>query len=190
MSALWLNLGSSARQFPKMVNLDSAKIDGALLCDIRLGLPFASSSTEIVVASHVLEHLHPLTELPGVLKEIHRVLQPGGLLRAAVPDMMVLTEAYKTGAWAELAKSQPAEFASWPAALKFSAIAFGNNSGNPFYDGHQVLFDRETLEWVFTNAGLVDVCRVAKGESRHLDLMKTYRDVGAAEEIIVEGVKP
>ena len=101
-----------------------------------------------------------------------------------------MAEAYEKGAWAELAKSQPAEFASWPRALKFSAIAFGNNSGNPFYDGHAVLFDRELLEWAFTNAGLVDCCRVERGESRHPALMKTYRDVGAAEEIIVEAVKP
>src|SRR5262245_2340068 len=43
-----------------------------------------------VYASHVLEHLGYDGELQTALKEIHRVLEPGGRLRVSVPDLEVL----------------------------------------------------------------------------------------------------
>jgi predicted SAM-dependent methyltransferase len=43
-----------------------------------------------VYASHVLEHLRYSGELPHSLKQIHRVLKPGGRLRISVPDLEVL----------------------------------------------------------------------------------------------------
>jgi predicted SAM-dependent methyltransferase len=51
-------------------------------------LPDASCSE--VYASHVLEHLGYDSELPKTLTGIHRVLKPGGRLRAAVPDLDTL----------------------------------------------------------------------------------------------------
>jgi predicted SAM-dependent methyltransferase len=51
-------------------------------------LPDASCSE--VYASHVLEHLGYNVELPKTLTGIHRVLKPGGRLRAAVPDLDML----------------------------------------------------------------------------------------------------
>ncbi len=43
-----------------------------------------------VYASHVLEHLGYNGELQKTLKGIHRVLKPGGYLRASVPDLETL----------------------------------------------------------------------------------------------------
>jgi predicted SAM-dependent methyltransferase len=51
-------------------------------------LPEGSCSE--VYASHVLEHLGYDIELPRTLAGIHRVLKPGGRLRAAVPDLDIL----------------------------------------------------------------------------------------------------
>lgn len=45
-------------------------------------LPFESDSFDLIVCSEVLEHLH---EYNDAIKEIHRVLKPGGKFYASVP---------------------------------------------------------------------------------------------------------
>jgi predicted SAM-dependent methyltransferase len=50
----------------------------------------ADESCSEVYASHVLEHLGYNGELQKTLKGIHRVLKPGGRLRASVPDLETL----------------------------------------------------------------------------------------------------
>ena len=45
-------------------------------------LPFPNNSFDLVVCSEVLEHLH---EYNDAVKEIHRVLKPGGKFYASVP---------------------------------------------------------------------------------------------------------
>ncbi len=51
---------------------------------------FADQSIAEIYASHVLEHLGYLDDLPNALKEFHRVLQVGGRLRLSVPDLETL----------------------------------------------------------------------------------------------------
>jgi len=50
----------------------------------------AEASCSDVYASHVLEHLGYNGELQKTLKDIHRVLMPGGRLRVSVPDLEIL----------------------------------------------------------------------------------------------------
>ena len=52
--------------------------------------PFASGTVAEIYASHVLEHLGYQRELATALAEFHRVLVPGGTLRASVPDLATL----------------------------------------------------------------------------------------------------
>ena len=51
---------------------------------------FAGGSVLEIYASHVLEHLSYQRDLATALREFHRVLTPGGLLRASVPDLATL----------------------------------------------------------------------------------------------------
>ena len=48
---------------------------------------FTDGSVAEVYASHVLEHLNYVQELPHTLKEIHRILAPAGQLYISVPDL-------------------------------------------------------------------------------------------------------
>ena len=61
--------------------------------DITRPFPFRDSSVDAVLASHVLEHL-TRQEAADCVREIHRVLRPGGVLRVAVPDLDEVIAAY------------------------------------------------------------------------------------------------
>jgi SAM-dependent methyltransferase len=89
-----VNAGCGRVHHPDWVNLDFAPDSpGILRCDLREGLPFSSTSVDVVYSSHVLEHLDKAAG-HHFLKECHRVLRPGGILRVAVPDFEGLVRAY------------------------------------------------------------------------------------------------
>jgi len=54
--------------------------------DIRKRLKFESDSAAAILAEHVIEHV-PFLQALGFFRECHRVLQPGGVLRIAFPDV-------------------------------------------------------------------------------------------------------
>ena len=45
-------------------------------------MPFPDDSIDLIVCSEVLEHLH---QYNNAIKEIHRILKPGGKFYASVP---------------------------------------------------------------------------------------------------------
>lgn len=89
-----LNVGCGGRRHPDWCNIDlESSGPDVILCDIRNGLPFPNSSFEFVYHSHVLEHLS-LVQAYKLIKECHRVLVPGGMLRVAVPDLESIARNY------------------------------------------------------------------------------------------------
>ena len=75
-----LNLGCGKNELPGYDNRD---IKAGQPC---YPLPFADGTVEEVRASHVLEHL-TFREASEALRDWFRVLQPGGVIRVAVPDV-------------------------------------------------------------------------------------------------------
>ncbi|HWD64310.1 MAG TPA: methyltransferase domain-containing protein [Solirubrobacteraceae bacterium] len=61
--------------------------------DVSRRFRFPDRSFEAVYCSHLLEHLHP-DVAEQCLREILRVLVPGGVLRIAVPDLDAMVEQY------------------------------------------------------------------------------------------------
>jgi len=55
-------------------------------------LPFADASFDVVMSNHVIEHVGGDAEQLGHLREIRRVLRPGGVLYLAVPNRWSLVE--------------------------------------------------------------------------------------------------
>lgn len=70
-----------------------ASAQGIRWADATRRIPLGDSSAEVLYSSHMLEHL----DCDGALRflqEARRVLQPGGILRIAVPDLRALVNAY------------------------------------------------------------------------------------------------
>jgi SAM-dependent methyltransferase len=93
-STFYLNLGCGQRLHPRWVNIDiTSGTPGVVRHDLRKGIPFPDESCGAVYHSHLLEHL-PKEQALAFLRECHRVLQPGGIVRAAVPDLEQIVRCY------------------------------------------------------------------------------------------------
>jgi SAM-dependent methyltransferase len=57
-------------------------------------LPHADATFDLVVSNHVLEHVGHAVEQRAYLREIHRVLKPGGWAYIAIPNKYRLVEAH------------------------------------------------------------------------------------------------
>ncbi|HYE60326.1 MAG TPA: methyltransferase domain-containing protein [Candidatus Kapabacteria bacterium] len=78
-----LNVGCGTHILPGWINLDVKQIPGVdMVHDIEhLPLPFADNQFDEILCQDVLEHV----EYIPVLKDLHRILQPGGTLSIRVP---------------------------------------------------------------------------------------------------------
>ena len=74
--------------------MDVAPVDRSVIKqDLCKALPFPDETFAAVYHSHVLEHLPRERALP-FMKECRRVLQRGGIMRVAVPDLETLATLY------------------------------------------------------------------------------------------------
>jgi predicted SAM-dependent methyltransferase len=82
-----LNWGCGTEPEPGWINSD-IKDDPSveISCDILEGLPLKSGSIEYAVSIHALPELRYPDQVPA-LRELRRVLAPGGVLRLALPDL-------------------------------------------------------------------------------------------------------
>ena len=88
---LRLNIGAGPGKVPGWIGIDLEGADLAL--NLRWGLPFADGAADLAYSSHCLEHQY-LADALATLREIHRVLAPGGRVRLVVPDMETYARAY------------------------------------------------------------------------------------------------
>lgn len=92
-----LNLGCGGCFHPDWVNLDFVAASPAVIrYDLRLGVPFADESADLIYHSHLLEHF-PRAWGERFIADCFRVLKPGALLRVAVPDLENIVRAYLAG---------------------------------------------------------------------------------------------
>ena len=108
---------------------------------------FDDASVSEIYASHVIEHLKFVTELPTALREFCRVLTPGGMLRASVPDLTVLCTLFLDP---DLDTKQ---------RFHVMRMMFGAQSDEA--DFHYVGLNEEMLRLFLEQAGFVEIVRVS-----------------------------
>ncbi len=121
--------------------------------DLREPLPFDDGSAEIVYSEHFFEHLAYPVEVGNFLQESRRVLKPGGLFRAGMPDASILVTAYglkNESLFQRATQWHPPSCDTWMHQLNYV-----------FRQGteHKYAWDFETLAKVLTTAGFVGVMR-------------------------------
>ena len=91
---LKLHLGCGKKYIPGFVHIDALNFDHVDHCQRVDELSnFADASVSLIYACHVLEHFSRW-QYKDVLREWHRVLAPGGVLRLAVPDFAACAKIY------------------------------------------------------------------------------------------------
>lgn len=90
----YLNLGCGKRFHSDWINVDLATSQGGVIShDLAKGIPFATESADAVYHSAVFEHIRR-QDAANFLREIHRVLKPGGIIRVGVPDLERICRTY------------------------------------------------------------------------------------------------
>jgi predicted SAM-dependent methyltransferase len=146
---------------------------GVVHADVTRGLPYANGSVEFIYSGHMIEHLSRWQGLQ-MLRECHRVMRPGGVIRIVTPDLRILVESYLANDFPEPLEKQTAAD-SFMSELNPRAeiddnivrrFLWRNISGTP----HQWLYDYESLSVLLTEAGFTDPTLASYREGRIPDL--------------------
>ena len=150
--------------------------------DVRKGLPLPDNSVDLIRTSHLIEHLS-LQEAQNLLREIHRVLKPGGLARISTPDIHTIIKHYFNLDMSFFNQIQPPEYIEAPTrAEKLSRLLFGE---------HKAAYDFEMLKNFLEQAEFEagKIYRVSPGFS-YSEVMKTETEDQHIEiNLTVEAVK-
>ena len=114
--------------------------------DLQQALPFRDATVDVVYSHHMIEHLADAV-LPFHLREIHRCLKPGGLIRVGGPNGDVAMQKFVSGDsnW----------FGDFPDARRSVGGKFANFilcRGE-----HLTILTFSYLEELLTDAGFIDV---------------------------------
>jgi predicted SAM-dependent methyltransferase len=147
---LRLNLGSGETPIPGFVNVDALESAPGVdvVADIGRRLPYDDDAVDLIYASHLLEHF-PTEDVPRLLVEWRRVLQPGGILLVAVPDL-------------EVVASMLVERRGWftPPNGPWLGVLYGGQKDE--YDFHKTGFTAAWLAYLLREAGFGEVERVPR----------------------------
>lgn len=179
---LKINIGNGPFKHPGWINVDchiSLKKDD-IVCDLRRKWPLRSSSAKYIFSEHVFEHFGYPAEIGHVLKECHRVLQPGGVLRVIVPDADRYLRAYADD------DENFVRQVGGPSATTLSLV----NTMMRENGFHRYAYNYSELAAVLQRAGFASVSPSSLGASQYeelnLDLNNGQRDL---ESLYVEAVK-
>jgi len=176
---LKLHLGSGTVRLAGWVNIDLEE-RADLNLDIRTGLPFGDGAARLIYNEHVIEHI-TVGEAEQCLRDWFRVLEPGGVLRVATPDLEYLVERYGSGAWQDQEWLRLPEYAFIRTRAEMLNVAFR-------WWGHRYLYDGEELERRLRAAGFTPIRRCGYRESVVPELagLETRPD----SKLIMEAVRP
>ncbi len=158
----------------------------SLLANLERGLPFPDKSASRVYSNNFLEHLSRDAAL-SCLRETHRVLAAGGIVRVVVPDLERYVRAYANRESEFFARVSDNTY--WPSWCKLPADYLTSIvHGAPELGWvHRWAWDEETLTQALRSVGFEDVARRSVNESPSEDLRGIDGDLTAA--LALEAVK-
>jgi predicted SAM-dependent methyltransferase len=149
-----------------------------LSCDIRAGLPLDPNSIDYVVSIHALPEI-PYGDLVPVLRELRRVLKPGGTLRLALPDLDRGIAAYQRG-----------DSDYFLVADEDATSVGGKFITQMLWYGHsRTLFTKDFVEELLLQAGFSQVCHCAYRQTASGIAEIVELDNRELESLFVEAVK-
>jgi predicted SAM-dependent methyltransferase len=164
-----LHIGGGWHRLGCWLNTDLELIPGVMCMDGTKKFPFSNNTFEYVYTEHMIEHVS-YAQGEFMLRECHRVMREGGIIRVTTPDLRAILGLYRGGSEAQQ------KYLAW-----FCQTFIPNESAptatfaiNAFFRlwGHQFIYDESTLTRALQNAGFKSVKRRRLGESDDPELRK------------------
>ena len=147
-------------------------------------LPHATGSVDAIYTSHMLEHLFR-EDAETFLRECHRVLRPGGVLRLAVPDLALDVKQYLEHGDAD----------QFLAGLEFDLAkprGLGERLRRALVGGrgHRWQYDRRSLATLAAECGFIDIEAILPGTTRIKDCGKLDLWERSSQGWYIEATRP
>ncbi len=188
-----LHIGCGGVRLPGWINADRIISYNAIYLDARRRLPFADGSLHYIYHEHFISCL-TRDEAAAFLRDCHRVLISGGVLRISTLDLAFLSrllddpDAAEHAAYLEWACETMCRSPERSAALVVNNLFYGV--------GYRFIYDAASLSDLLRQVGFRQVTRAAVGVSEHAALHDVERHgavIGDAqnrlESLVVEAVK-
>jgi predicted SAM-dependent methyltransferase len=174
-----LNWGCGEVPEPGWINSDLLEHpDIELVCDIRDGLPLENESIDYAASVHALPEI-PYPDLVPTLRELRRVLKPGGVLRLCLPDLDRAIAAYH-GDEREYFLIPDEEVRTTAGKMIVQIIWYGHSRS---------LFTGDFIEELLTKAGFSKVTRCAFQQTASPFAEIIWLDNREGESLFVEATK-
>jgi SAM-dependent methyltransferase len=143
--------------------------------DVRKGLPFKTASVRYIYSSHTFEHFTNPESL-GIAKECFRVLEEGGVIRIAVPDLALIVREY-------ISDKDPMASHTFVSRLSLEhslqdIVHPGSN--------HSQMFDRRSLVQLLLSAGFANPVARPFRQSAIPEIDRLEQEVRQRESLYVE----
>ena len=163
-----LQIGGGWRLLDGWLNADIELAPGIFHMDATMPFPLGDNMFAYVFSEHMIEHVD-YADAGSMLRECHRVMQPGGVIRIVTPNLAALIqllaspragieqEYYEFFARHHLPDGHPPTEAA-------VANAFIRSWG------HRFIYDEPTLRLLLEDAGFTNIVRRRLGQSDHAAL--------------------
>jgi predicted SAM-dependent methyltransferase len=161
---LLLDVGASGSHLPGWVSLDIEPDAEGIRMDAARPWPFPDGCARAVRSEHMVEHLS-WDEAAFCIREMYRVLEPGGVCRICTPDLEGIARAYleRDPRVLDVHREHGYDAPTWS--------HLPNNYLRMW--GHRYVFDAEALTTLLEAAGFGEVERTRFAQSKHPVLDKT-----------------
>jgi predicted SAM-dependent methyltransferase len=170
------------------LNADIAS--GEIYLNAEKKIPFKDDVFDFVYCEHLLEHLS-LTKGSKFLKECHRILRTGGIIRIATPDLEKLIDLYFDQN--RFVKRQELIEVLYGKEASLSSCEMFNNYMHLW--GHKFIYDKNFITLTLTKIGFKNVILCENKKSKHKELANLerhndkYEWLNPAEAVITEARK-
>jgi SAM-dependent methyltransferase len=188
-SARWPGVATALARLrlasPRAAELIALARDGHVrFANATTRLPCAAGTVSAVYSSHMIEHLDR-TEARSFLTEVGRVLEPGGVVRLAVPDLSLMVADYVATGDADnfvrstyLGLDRPAGLRGW---ARWALVG-------PRH--HLWMYDGASLTGLLLDAGFTAAAVMPPGTTRISDPGRLDLRERSSESVYVEATRP